>query len=107
MAGLWESWKDPEVDQSPTIQSCTIITTEANATIKQLHDRMPVLLNQEDLPMWLDPEFESTQALNDLLKPCDEDLLHLSPVNPWLNKVGNEGPRCLDPPEEPEQGTLF
>ena len=107
MAGLWESWKDPEIDDSPTVQTCTIITTEANATIEQLHDRMPVLINQEDLPMWLNPEFKSTEALSALLQPCDAELLQLSPVNPWLNKVGNEGPRCLEPPDGPEQGLLF
>lgn len=72
MAGLWESWRDPEAPKdSPRIESCTIITTAANDFISELHDRMPVKLESEDFACWLDCEFEDKNRLKELLKPRD------------------------------------
>jgi putative SOS response-associated peptidase YedK len=48
-AGLWEEWKSP----AGVIKTCTIITTESNTLIAPLHDRMPVILAEEDWPAWL------------------------------------------------------
>ena len=50
-AGLWDEWEGP-VDEP--IQSCTIITTQANQLLRPLHDRMPVILNRADYAQWLD-----------------------------------------------------
>ena len=63
-AGLWESWRDGE-----EIRSCTIITTEANQLVGEVHSRMPVILPPEDYEVWLDPEFEEKEALTSLLRP--------------------------------------
>lgn len=92
-AGLWEDWKQGEAD----IQSCTIITTTANAVMAPLHDRMPVILSSENYPLWLDPEFPNRDALQELLRPCDPQLLETYPVSTVVNSPRNESPQCVEP----------
>ena len=74
MAGLWESWRDPQgpKDADP-VESCTIITTDANDFMSDLHDRMPVKLEVDQLPYWLDCEFTDKQQLKSMLEPRDWD----------------------------------
>ena len=52
-AGLWEHWKGAN---GTKIESCTIITTEANELLGEIHDRMPVILPEQDYDRWLDPK---------------------------------------------------
>lgn len=52
--GLWEEWLDKESDE--LVESCTIITTEANELLEKIHNRMPVIINQTDYENWLDNE---------------------------------------------------
>jgi putative SOS response-associated peptidase YedK len=58
-AGLWERWKDPA---GKVIESCTILTTEDNALLKDIHDRMPVILQPGDYDRWLDSRMQPRQA---------------------------------------------
>ena len=90
--GLWERWRDTE--------SCTIITTEANAQLAHLHDRMPCIteVESESIDLWLDPQFEDYDVLHSLLRPVDDGILQSSEVSRYVNKVGNDGPECLSPP---------
>jgi len=69
-AGLWERWDKGE---SP-IESCTIITTDANELVRPLHDRMPVILQPEDFERWLDPK-EDSGMLQALLQPLPPQLM--------------------------------
>ena len=55
MAGLWETWKDP---QDNVVPSCTIITAAANDFLAPIHNRMPVILPQEREELWLEPDLE-------------------------------------------------
>ncbi len=104
-AGLWEAWTNPE-DQS-RIESCTIVVTEANARLRAIHDRMPVILAPEDHAAWLDPQSDRA-ALEALLKPFPPEALTAVPVSKRVNKVANDDPACLEPAgpplevEEPE-----
>jgi putative SOS response-associated peptidase YedK len=52
VAGLWESWVDKTTDEE--LETCTIITTEANEVLKPIHERMPVILKSESYDEWLD-----------------------------------------------------
>ena len=52
-AGLWEHWQGPD---GSTIESCTVITTEANDLLRPIHDRMPVIITRKDYDSWLNPE---------------------------------------------------
>ena len=58
-AGLWEHWQDPKGE---AIDSCTILTTEANELLQQIHERMPVILNPKDYDLWLDPTVTAATA---------------------------------------------
>jgi len=76
-AGLFESWRGPE----GAVETCTVITTEANELMKELHTRMPVVLNPEDWDAWLSPGAPKLDLLN-MLKPLEEDSLQAWQVNP-------------------------
>ena len=60
MAGLWESWRDRASGER--LESCAIVTTDASASIRKIHERMPVVLAEADWDRWLDtaysPRFE-------------------------------------------------
>ena len=93
-AGLWEYWsKGPE----GPIESCTILTTEANETIQPLHHRMPVILDREHWDLWLDPTVSEREVLQPLLKPYAEGALRYEPVSKLVNNPRNDVPQCLDP----------
>jgi putative SOS response-associated peptidase YedK len=91
-AGLWERWTPPPgVDTKtdrPYVDSFTIVTTEANQTLAPLHHRQPVILAEEDYPLWLDPDSEPGQ-LSALLKPAPENFLTYVPVDRRINNVRN------------------
>ena len=99
--GLWEQWIDP---QGEVVESCTIITTEANALIAEVHHRMPVVLRPADYDLWLDPEVSDVDQLQPLLRPFPADQMETRPVSTLVNSVRNDSPACLDPDE---QGELF
>jgi putative SOS response-associated peptidase YedK len=101
-AGLWECWTAPE---GGTIESCTIITTEANNALQELHHRMPVILGEDERAAWLDPNVPS-EALTSLLDPYPSEEMLTFPVDTLVNKASNDTPDCLRPaPKEP--GSLF
>ncbi len=79
------------------VQSCTIITTEANPFIQPLHNRMPVILSDETQALWLDPLTEDPSVLEPLLIPAPEELLTSHPVAEAVNSVRNQGPECIVP----------
>jgi putative SOS response-associated peptidase YedK len=98
-AGLWDVWKQPNSEPSNkplTIESCTIVTTEANATLRELHERMPVVLAPSDYAKWLDPNVENPAELEHLLAPCGEEELVAEPVGTHVNRVSNDDPRCIE-----------
>jgi putative SOS response-associated peptidase YedK len=53
-AGLWETWNKKD-DQDTIYKSCTIITTEASDSVREIHHRMPAILKPEMYESWLDP----------------------------------------------------
>lgn len=88
-AGLWEGYKWPDGTITRTF---TILTTNANATVPELHDRMPVILEQKDWPVWL-----GEGAPAELLRPAGEDVLRIWPVSRAVNSPRNNGPELLTP----------
>lgn len=70
-AGLWESWVDKTTGDE--LETCTIITTEANEALQPVHDRMPVILKPENYDQWLDTKEKNTNKLQELLKPYPAD----------------------------------
>lgn len=66
-AGLWEEWIDKQSGE--TLETCTIITTEANKVLEPVHDRMPVILQTGDYDRWLDAKETDFAKLQKLLSP--------------------------------------
>lgn len=91
-AGLWEAWNAPG---GPVVESCTIITTEATAELRPIHDRMPAILMPEAFDPWLAPSLPP-EAARDLLKPFEGDMTAF-PVGLRVNSVGNDDPGCREP----------
>lgn len=94
MAGLWESWLNPATNEP--LQSCTIVTTQANHLTQPIHDRMPVILGAADYEMWLDPHLQDPERLGALLRPFDGPMLRADPVDTCVNSPRNDGPRCIE-----------
>jgi putative SOS response-associated peptidase YedK len=78
VAGLWDEWTDKETGKP--LKSCTMIITEPNEFVAEVHDRMPVLLAEDDYDPWLRAE-----AGIELLKPAPNNLLQKWPVSRRVN----------------------
>jgi putative SOS response-associated peptidase YedK len=107
-AGLWETWKSPVGD---VVRSFTIITTDANEIVAPIHNRMPVILKNED--EWLSDELFLRQHLA-MLRPFPAEEMVALPVSKLLKNVGMDMPELLDeryvvPPQQMQQKieTLF
>ena len=90
-AGLWDAWKDAN---GIWLQSFSIITTEANELMAQIHNRMPVILHAKDYNRWLARE-ETTPPV-DLLRPFESDLMAANACNKMVGNVKNNGPEMLN-----------
>jgi putative SOS response-associated peptidase YedK len=94
LAGLWEHWQG---ENGNTIESCTIVVTDANALLRPIHDRMPVIIATDDYETWLDPEIQDTKVLNALLYPYPAEYLQTFPVSRVLNNPTYDNPSCIEP----------
>jgi putative SOS response-associated peptidase YedK len=101
-AGLWESWRPRG---GAAVETFTIITTEPNEAVAQVHDRMPVILPMQDEEAWLAGDVATARAL---VKPY-EGAVSLRAVSRVVSNVKNDVPECLDdaPAEQQEQRPLF
>jgi putative SOS response-associated peptidase YedK len=103
-AGLWEQWRGsvPGADgeQEVTVRSATILTCDANEPMRELHDRMPVILPPDAWATWLSPEEDDAELLGRLLVPAPPQLVSFHPVSTEVNNVRNRGDhlvRAVDP----------
>jgi putative SOS response-associated peptidase YedK len=104
-AGLWERWKDAA---DRVMETCSILTTTANAVTSAVHDRMPVILSPEAYDLWLDPGFADVTAAPDLLKPFDARRMKSYPVSARVGNAANDDAECCAPVELVEsQARLF
>lgn len=92
-AGLWEEWLDKESGE--LVDTCTIITTEANAVLEPVHDRMPVILKPEDYDEWLDETEKNTERLQKLLVPFPASKMASHPVSKAVNSPTYDGPELI------------
>lgn len=92
-AGLWDRCEQDGM----VIESATVIVTEANATLRPIHDRMPVILPPQHYSLWLDHRKFDRQQLLAALVPCSDDLLSAYPVSREVNTASRDDPACIDP----------
>ena len=92
IAGLWETWTNTDAP-GDTLQSATMVITDANSFVGQYHDRMPVLLDRDTMNDWL-----SGRKGHELLKPAPDNVLNAHPVSRRLNssRVADE-PGLIEP----------
>ena len=95
MAGLFEAWRPSESEE--WLLTCCIITTEANALMAPIHDRMPVLLPAQQWSMWLSRQMQDSAALAPLLQPCPPQWLRVWPVSRAVSRSSAEGPELTAP----------
>ena len=93
-AGLWSSWKNPE---GTPLETFTILTTGPNETLRDLHDRMPVILDRDAFDLWLDPGVDDAARLQELLVPAPAGLLETVRVSKTVNSPAHDAPDCIEP----------
>ena len=97
MAGLWEEWRSPEGG----LRTFTIITTEANAVVRSIHHRMPVVFHtQDEIDQWLDHRRSDPNDLQRLLAPRPIPGLEGYEVSTRVNSAANDDPQCIEPVED-------
>lgn len=101
-AGLWEGWQQPD---GTWLRTFTVITTDANAKLAPVHERMPVLLARDAFDAWLDPG-SSREVLQALLTPCPPEWLACWPVPARVGRVAENdaGLIARDPDARPPPG---
>ncbi|MDF0529079.1 SOS response-associated peptidase [Tsukamurella sp. 8F] len=113
VAGLWSVWHDPSVPPGPDagpLLSCTVLTTESVGALRDIHDRMPLVLPGDAADAWLDPDGPVDP---ELLAPPSPDLvrrIEIRPVGDLVSNVRNDGPELLrrvDDPGDSEQLSLI
>jgi putative SOS response-associated peptidase YedK len=92
MGGLLEHWGP----QEEGILTFTILTTSANALMKGIHDRMPVIIQPEQYKTWLDPQLTDVSKIQALIAPYSELLMEAYPVSTRVNIPKNDGPELLE-----------
>ncbi len=96
-AGLWERWRTPEGEP---LESCTIITIDANESLARIHQRMPVCLPASSYAAWLDPA-SSKETCLELLAPLADAALEIRPVSKTVNNPRNDAAELVEPVEIP------
>jgi putative SOS response-associated peptidase YedK len=95
LAGLWESWRDGSSGE--VLETCSVLTTDANALMEPIHNRMPVILAAEQYDIWLATPPEQAADLLPMLGPCPADRLAAHPVTRRVNRPVFDEPACLEP----------
>ncbi|MDE5413599.1 SOS response-associated peptidase [Alkalihalobacterium chitinilyticum] len=94
MAGLWERWNSPDGN---VIYSCTIVTTSPNWFMKDIHDRMPVILTKETERVWLHKQIEDPDVLDEMLQPFPPEEMEAYEVSTEVNSPKNDSPSLITP----------
>jgi putative SOS response-associated peptidase YedK len=91
-AGLWAR---AQREDGPAVHSCAIVTCAPGEVVAPIHDRMPVILDPEAAPAWLEPSAVEAELL-ELLRPTDD--LTVTEVSDAVNDVRQDGPALIEPP---------
>ena len=90
-AGLWDVWKGG----GETLLTCCLITTIANELVREVHDRMPVIVPRETYAEWLDPA-TTEDRLGEMLVPYPAGQMQMTAASTAVNSPKNDGPECLE-----------
>jgi putative SOS response-associated peptidase YedK len=93
IAGLWEHWMGPDGSE---IESCTLLTTEPNALLEPIHNRMPVILPRDEYELWLDPN-APLPAVHAVLRPYSAQQMRAYPISKRVNRPSNDDASLIEP----------
>lgn len=94
VAGIWETWRSKSSEQR---HSFSILTTSANEFMREIHDRMPVILERSTESIWLDPDVCDRKVLEEVLKTYPGSPLEAVEVSTLVNSTKNNSPDLLKP----------
>ncbi|MBT7095780.1 SOS response-associated peptidase, partial [Candidatus Poribacteria bacterium] len=94
VAAIWEVWTKGE---EAYIETCALLTMDANETVAPVHHRMPVILEPDIWDIWLDPMVEKASDVLSLLGPCPDEKLEAYPVSRHVNSPRNDDEKCIQP----------
>jgi putative SOS response-associated peptidase YedK len=97
LAGLWESWRNPDGSE---VNTCAVITTAPNELMLPIHDRMPVMLGEQATERWLDPALTEPADLSTLFAPWPANQMSALHVSSKMNNVRYDAPDCIRPAED-------
>ena len=92
-AGLWESWEH----EGELLDTCAILTTDANEVAAPVHNLIPVILPAEAIDAWLDPANQDVATVQSLLLTYPAYRMRSYPVSTWVNNPRHDDPRCIEP----------
>jgi len=92
-AGLWERW---EGEGGEVINSCAILTTEANEVLRPVHDRMPVILHPDDYELWLGADARELGLVKEMLRPYPAEEMDAHPVSTLVNDPRHGGAKLIE-----------
>jgi len=98
-AGLWERWRpggEGAGTQVEPLHTFTILTTDAPGWLRDVHDRVPVIVAPEHRDRWMNPETPLDEARG-LLLPPPEDALVAHQVSTRVNRPANDDAACVEP----------
>jgi len=91
-AGIYDTWKSPKGE---SVHSCTILTTDSSEKIKNIHGRMPVILDKNKEQLWLNNQNYDKEKLKQILHPYDDKKLDYHRVSRYVNSPENNSPKCV------------
>lgn len=94
LAGLYEHWRAPD---GGDLDTCTVITTEANELLSPIHNRMPAIIPAAERDAWLDAGMKDPEALLALLRPFATEGMEAYQVSSFVNSAVHDSPECIRP----------
>lgn len=91
-AGIWEHWQNAD---GSVIESCAILTQEANKQLSEVHHRMPVIINKDNFAAWLDTQNQDVNDIQTLLSSIAFPSMQITPVSTMVNNPRNNTPECI------------
>ncbi|MEK5183271.1 SOS response-associated peptidase [Paenibacillus sp. FSL P4-0288] len=89
LAAIYNTWKS---DEGRKLSHAAIIMTDSNRLVRPFDQRMPAILAEDDVALWLSREQEDHKILRSLLKPFNPDLMKQYPVSMLLNDISYNSP---------------
>jgi len=99
IAGVWDRW-DRDGQELDTF---AVVTTDANALMAKIHDRMPVILDDDDLETWMGGD---AKVAAKLMRPFDPERMKVYPVSTFVNNARNQGEKCIEPAEVAQRPSI-